>query len=129
MKIYEGEHHGRRGISHAAPVRARVPGAGPPGGVPRAHYQVDVPPPGQHLRRRRGSIGGSSLFERMERDANSSIDSSDDEASTSSGFATLLAGRAPPADPGQAPPGFHEEMAARMGIPRPAAAADPEEDS
>ena len=50
-------------------------------------------------------------------------------SSTSSGFATLLAGRAPPADPGQAPPGFHEEMAARMGIPRPAAAADPEEDS
>ena len=29
----------------------------------------------------------------------------------------------------QAPPGFHEEMAARMGIPRPAAAADPEEDA
>ena len=38
-------------------------------------------------------------------------------------------GRDPPADPGQAPPGFHEEMAARMGIPRPAAAADPEEDA
>ena len=57
------------------------------------------------------------------------FDSSDDEASTSSGFATLLAGRAPPENPGQAPPGFHEEMAARMGIPRPAAAADPEEDA
>ena len=57
------------------------------------------------------------------------FDSSDDEASTSSGFATLLAGRDPPADPGPPPPGFAEEMAARMGIPRPAAAADPEEDS
>jgi len=76
-----------------------------------------------------GSIGGSSLFERMERDANSSIDSSDDEASTSSGFGALLAGRDPPADPGPPPPGFAEEMAARVGIPRPAAAADPEEDS
>ena len=76
-----------------------------------------------------GSIGGSSLFERMERDANSSIDSSDDEASTSSGFGALLAGRDPPADPGPPPPGFAEEMAARMGIPRPAAAADPEGDS
>ena len=86
-------------------------------------------PPKNIGARLRGSIGGSSLFERMERDANSSIDSSDDEASTSSGFATLLAGRAPPADPGQAPPGFHEEMAARMGIPRPADAADPEEDA
>ena len=40
----------------------------------------------------------------------------------------------PPADSdppmvGPPPPGFHEEMAARMGIPRSAAAADPEGDS
>ena len=77
-----------------------------------------------------GSIANSSLFERLQadRDANSSIDSSDDEASTSSGFGALLAGRDPPAVPDQAPPGFAEEMAARMAA-RPAAAADPEEGS
>ena len=131
MKIYEGEHH-RRGFLEPGVDDGGVRALRLRKALPRLEMPC--------VRAAMSSSIGVRLFPEAEGPAQDprlinehsrpmspmGFDSSDDEASTSSGFATLLAGRDPPADPGQAPPGFHEEMAARMGIPRPASAADPE---